>query len=121
MSELGILTAKQEKWLTDFIISVAKFKGVKKYVAKLALSYGFKYLDDQLAEEKIKDELKLTIKTVLDYAIADDTEGLKNYVNSLVDIPALDEEDEANIINALIVLVLKKVKAEVNKVEITED
>jgi hypothetical protein len=113
MSEKGIFTRDQEKFLSNVIDEALKLKGflelVDGYVARVVVTV----IDDQLVD-KLKAELKTQLAVVADAALKGDLNGAEqasaDLLNSLVDIPALDEDGEGLIFKGVIELAVGAIK-----------
>ena len=113
MEEKGIFSRDQEKFLANAIDDALKLKGflelVDGYVARVVITV----IDDQLVD-KLKADLKTKLAIVADAAIKGDLEGAEqassDLLNSLVDIPALDEDAEGLIFKGAIELAVGAIK-----------
>ena len=113
MDEKGIFSREQEKFLANAIDDALKLKGflelVDGYVARVVITV----IDDQLVD-KLKADLKTKLAIVADAAIKGDLEGAEqassDLLNSLVDIPALDEDAEGLIFKGAIELAVGAIK-----------
>lgn len=113
MDEKGIFTRDQEKFLGNVIDDALKLKGflelVDGYVARVVVTV----IDDQLVD-KLKADLKLKLAVVADAALKGDLEGAEDacadLINSLIDVPALDEDAEGLIFKGAIELAVGAIK-----------
>jgi hypothetical protein len=116
--EKGILTTEEEKQLSVIVDDAIKTKGVLElvdgYLARIAIGY----VDNSLVD-KLKAELKAKLAVVAKLAIAEDLEGaesaLADLLNSLVDVPVLDEDAEGLIFLGLIQLIAGAIKSAIEK------
>jgi len=117
--ETGILTAEQEKQLAAMLDEVIKFKSpilewIDGYLCKVAITL----LDDKVVD-KIKEEIKVKLATLVDAAMAEDLELSEtiaaDIVNGLVDIPGLDENSEGLIFKGIIEMAVGAIIAWIEK------
>lgn len=108
MEEKGIFTLEQEKKLASLLDDVVKLKGV---ILELIDGYVFKAvitLVDDMFIDKIKEEIKIKLAALVDAVLAEDVELAEtlatDLVNSLIDIPGLEEEAEGLIFKGVIEL-----------------
>jgi hypothetical protein len=95
--EKGVLLAVQEKDLSIVVDSALKLKGIPElldgYVARILITV----VDDQVVD-KLKADVKEKLSVVVTKAMAKDWDGalesLSDMLNSLVDVPVLDETAE---------------------------
>jgi len=107
--EKGIFNKAQEKFLAEKVDEAVKLKGflelVDGYLAKILITL----IDDQVID-KLKAELKVKLAAIADAAIKEDLEGAElaatDLLNSLVDIPGLDEDSEGLIFKGAIELLV---------------
>jgi len=102
--EKGILTKKVEKYLADLADKKVK-AGIFEIIDGAAFNYVIRFLDDSYAE-KIKEEYRLKLRDLIHKVLIDeDVDGaidsLVEYIDSLVDIPLLDDEDEDALFKGL--------------------
>jgi hypothetical protein len=103
--EKGILTSAQEQKLSELLDNVIKVKGLAEfldgYVAKAVLSF----IDNKYAD-KLREDIKVKLGALIDAVIANDlplAETLAaDVVNSLIDLPGLEDEDEGLIFKGVI-------------------
>jgi len=108
MEEKGIFTLEQEKKLASLLDDVVKLKGV---ILELIDGYVFKAvitLVDDMFIDKIKEEIKIKLAALVDAVLAEDVELAEtlatDLVNSLIDIPGLEEDAEGLIFKGVIEL-----------------
>lgn len=103
--ESGILTRDQEDKLSKMIDDALVFRGlielVDGYLARVLITV----LDDKYVD-KLKEDVKIKLAALVDAGFAEDVELVKtlaaDLVNSLVDIPGLDETAEGLIFRGAI-------------------
>lgn len=107
--EEGILTLEQEKKIASLLDELLKLKGflelVDGYVFKAILTFvDNKYVD------KLSIEIKTKLAALVDAVLAEDVELAETLVtdlmNTLIDIPGLDEESEGLLFKGVIELVV---------------
>jgi hypothetical protein len=117
--ESGILTKDQEQKLSQMADDVLVFKNVilelvDGYLAKVLITL----LDDKVVD-KLKEDVKIQLAGIVDAAFAEDIELVKtlsaNLINSLVDIPGLDETSEGLIFRGAIDLAVGVILAWIAK------
>ena len=115
--EIGILTAVQEKKLAQMLDDLVKLKGVLELVDGYVFKVVITLLDDRVVD-KLKEEIKIKLAALVDAVLGEDVllaeQLATDIINSLVDIPGLDEESEGLIFKGVIELI---VGAILNKVE----
>jgi len=110
----GILTTEQEKKLASLLDDAIKLKGILEFVDGFLFKAIIALVDDKYAD-KLKEEIKVKLSVLVDAVLANDivlAETLAtDLINSLVDIPGLDEEAEGlifkGIIEILVAAILK--------------
>ena len=105
MSEKGILTSELESKLASMLDDVVKLKGVLEAVDGMAFKIAITAIDNNLAD-KIPEPYKTTISELLvdilqeqDYAAA--CEKAADFLDSLIDIPGLDDPTEEMIFKGI--------------------
>ena len=109
MSEKGILTSELESKLASMLDEVVKLKGVLEAVDGMAFKIAITAIDNNLAE-KIPEPFKTEIQEILvdilqeeDYAAACDKAA--DFIDSLIDIPGLDDETEHMIFTGIFTVI----------------
>jgi hypothetical protein len=112
MAEKGIFTLEQEKKLAGLLDDAIKLKGVMELVDGLVFRQLLTLLDDQLIN-KLPEAIKVKLAQIAEAVIADDVETAEtlatDLINSLIDVPVLDEESEGLLIGALVRLIVSSV------------
>jgi len=112
MAEKGIFTLEQEKKLAGLLDDAIKLKGVMELVDGLVFRQLLTLLDDQLIN-KLPEDIKVKLAQIAEAVIADDVETAEtlatDLINSLIDVPVLDEESEGLLIGALVRLIVSSV------------
>ena len=107
--EEGILTLEQEKKIAGLLDDVLKLKGflelVDGYVFKAILTFiDNKYID------KLSVEVKTKLAALVDAVLAEDVELAEtlaaDVMNTLIDVPGLDEEAEGLLFKGVIEIVV---------------
>jgi len=116
--EKGVFTKEQEKTLATMVDEALKLKGflelVDGYLAKIIITLVDDNLIDKLKVE-IKEKLALVVDQVMIAEAAEDPEvkeaailaaedALADLLNSLIDVPGLDEESEGLIFKGAVEL-----------------
>jgi hypothetical protein len=116
--EKGIFTLQQEKTLAKLVDDVLKLKGflelIDGYLAKIIITLVDDNLVDKLKVE-IKEKLALVVDQIMDAMETTDPEvketailtaedAMADLLNSLVDIPGLDENSEGLIFKGAVEL-----------------
>lgn len=111
MSQVGWLSKEQENSLAKLIDEGIKANGVLElvdgYVAKIALSM----LDDKVLEKvDVSPEFKLVFSDFVDALVDEDwytaEEAAATVLNTLIDIPAIDEESEQLLFEGAVKLII---------------
>ena len=112
MAEKGIFTLEQEKKLAGLLDDAIKLKGVMELVDGLVFRQLLTLLDDQLIN-KLPEAIKVKLAQIAEAVIAEDVETAEtlatDLINSLIDVPVLDEESEGLLIGALVRLIVSSV------------
>jgi len=112
MAEKGIFTLEQEKKLAGLLDDAIKLKGILELVDGLVFRQLLTLLDDQLID-KLPEAIKVKLGQIAEAVIADDVETAEtlatDLINSLIDVPVLDEESEGLLIGALVRLIVSSV------------
>lgn len=107
--EEGILTLEQEKKIAGLLDDVLKLKGflelVDGYVFKAILTFvDNKYVD------KLSVEVKTKLAALVDAVLAEDVDLAEtlaaDVMNTLIDVPGLDEESEGLLFKGVIEIVV---------------
>jgi len=114
MAEKGILTAEQEKVLSGLLDDAIKLKGVMELLDGYVFKAVITFVDDKYVD-KLKEEIKVQLASIVEAVMANDVplaeQRVTDLVNSLIDIPGLDEESEGlifkGIIEVLVGVILK--------------
>ena len=116
--EKGILTKEVEKLLAELADKKVK-AGIFEVIDGAAFNYVIKFLDDNYGD-KIPEEYRLKLRDLIHKVLIDgDVDGaidvLLDYIDDLIDIPILDDEDEdalfkglAHIVKGLVLSLTKK-------------
>jgi len=118
MDEKGIFTKEQEKVLANKLDDALNLKGFPELIDGLAARVLIGVIDDQVVD-KLKAEIKVKLAGVAEAALSEDVEATEqaasDLLNSLIDIPGLDEDAEGLIfkgaVELLVGAVLKWVKS----------
>jgi hypothetical protein len=112
MAEKGIFTLEQEKKLAGLLDDAIKLKGLMELVDGLVFRALLTLLDDQLID-KLPEAIKVQLSQIAEAVIAEDVETAEtlatDLINSLIDVPLLDEESEGLLIGALVRLIVSSV------------
>lgn len=111
MAEKGILTNEQEKAIAKAIDEAIKLKGIPELVDGYAAKAIITLVDDSLIEKiNLKPELKEQIGLLVDAAIAENVplaeEIGSNIINTLVDVPGIDEDAEAVLFEGAVKIIV---------------
>jgi hypothetical protein len=117
MGNLGILTTEQEKTISNLLDNAIKFNGIIEFLDGYIFKAIITYIDDKYADQldaKLKSQLTELATAVLAKDIELSETLAANIINSLVNIPGLDEEDQTlifkGILEFLVGVILKWVK-----------
>jgi hypothetical protein len=109
MEEKGILTPEQEKKLAGMLDDIIKLKGILEMIDGLVFKALITFVDDRYAD-KLKEEIKLKLAALVDAVMAEDLplceQLAADIINTLIDIPGLDEEAEGLIFKGVIELLV---------------
>jgi hypothetical protein len=115
--EKGILTAVQEKKLAEMLDDLVKLKGLLELIDGYVFKVVITLLDDTIVD-KLREDIKIKLAALIDAVLGNDVllaeELATDIINSLVDIPDLDEESEGLIFKGIVELI---VGAILNKLE----
>ena len=118
--EKGILTAVQEKKLAEMLDDLVKLKGVLELVDGYVFKVVITLLDDRVVD-KLKEEIKIKLAALVDAVLGEDVllaeQLATDIINSLVDIPGLDEESEGLIFKGVIELIVGAILNEVETIK----
>ena len=118
--EKGILTAVQEKKLAQMLDDLVKLKGVLELVDGYVFKVVITLLDDRVVD-KLKEEIKIKLAALVDAVLGEDVllaeQLATDIINSLVDIPGLDEESEGLIFKGVIELIVGAILIEVETIK----
>jgi hypothetical protein len=105
MAEKGILTTEQEKTLAGLLDDAIKLNGIMEFIDGFVFKAVITFIDDTYLD-KLKEDIKIQLASVVDAVMADDVplaeQRVTDLVNSLIDIPGLDEETEGLIFKGVI-------------------
>lgn len=118
--EKGVLSKNQEKQFAEAIDKAIKGKGLVELVDGYAAKALITFIDDAGIEKlNLKPELKERLGDLADAAIAEDIEGAEviaaDIINQLVDIPGLEEDAEAVLIEGAVKLAVGALIAALRK------
>lgn len=103
--ESGILTRDQEQKLSTMIDDALVLKSILELVDGYLARVIVTLLDDKYVD-KLKEDVKIKLAALVDAGFAEDVELVKtlaaDLINSLVDIPGLDETSEGLIFRGAI-------------------
>ena len=112
MAEKGIFTLEQEKKLAGLLDDAIKLKGLLELVDGIVFRALLTLLDDKLID-KLPEGVKAQLAQIAEAVIAEDVETAEtlatDLINSLIDVPLLDEESEGLLIGALVRLIVSSV------------
>jgi hypothetical protein len=116
MTNKGILTLEQEKYLSGKLDETVKLKGIPEFLDGFMFKAVISFLDDNYLE-KLDVELKAKLGKLVDAVIAEDVptaeELAADIVASLVRIPGLEEDENAlmfkGVIELLVGVILKAI------------
>jgi hypothetical protein len=107
--EEGILTSAQEKTLAALLDDAIKLKGVAEFVDGFLFKALITFVDDKFID-KLKEEIKVKLAALVEAVMAEDVELAEQLatelVNSLIDIPGLDEESEGLLFKGVIEIIV---------------
>lgn len=107
--EEGILTSAQEKTLSALLDDAIKLKGVAELVDGFLFKAIITFVDDKYID-KLKEDIKVKLAGLVEAVMAEDVELAEqlatDLVNSLIDIPGLDEESEGLLFKGVIEIIV---------------
>lgn len=111
-----ILTDDNRKFIAEVVDDAIKAKGILELVdgfaARIVLNVVDNFADSKLT---IADELKLKINNLVEAAKAEDLEGAEeiaaDIIDSLVDIPGLDNDGEKILFEGMVKIIVGAVKS----------
>lgn len=116
--ERGAFSKEQEKALAVCVDDAIEAKGILELVDGYAAKATISLIDDKVIERINKVEIKVELGKMADAVIAKDVEKVQNIgsgiINMLVDIPGLEEDTEAvlleGVVKTLVAAAVKKLK-----------
>lgn len=116
--EKGIFTLEQERILSEKLDNVVKVKGVLELIDGYVFKALLTFLDDTYVD-KIKEDLKVMLASLADAVLNEDIDEAEiiasEIINTMVDIPGLDENAEGllfkGIIEILVAAVIKWIES----------
>lgn len=121
MGEKGFLTKEQEKFLAEVVDNAIKAKGFLELIDGYAARAIITVVDDAALDRiNLSAELKTDISELIGFALDKDVEAAEEkaaeIINSLVDVPGLDEATEGLLIRGavefLVAAIIKLVRKE---------
>jgi hypothetical protein len=107
--EQGILTSEQEKKIASLLDDLLKLKGFLELIDGYVFRAVITFVDNKYAD-KLSVDLKTKLAALVDACLAEDIELAEqlatDLINSLIDIPVLDEEAEGLIFKGIIELIV---------------
>jgi hypothetical protein len=107
--EQGILTSEQEKKIASLLDDLLKLKGFLELIDGYVFRAVITFVDNKYAD-KLSVDLKTKLAVLVDACLAEDVELAEqlatDLINSLIDIPVLDEEAEGLIFKGIIELIV---------------
>jgi hypothetical protein len=107
--EEGILTLEQEKKLASLLDDVVKLKGIAEFIDGYLFKAIITFVDNKFVD-KLKEEVKIKLAALVEAVMAEDVELAESLaadlINSLVDIPGLDEESEGLLFKGVIEIIV---------------
>lgn len=114
----GIFTDAQEKKLASMLDDVVKVKGVAEWIDGYLFKAVISFIDDKFIDQ-IKEEIKVKLAALAEACLAEDVDLAEtlaaDLLNSLVDIPVLDENAEGLIFKGIIEFVVGAVLGWIEK------
>ena len=109
MGDKGVLTTVQEKKIADLLDNALKLKGFLELVDGYVFKAVITFVDDKYADQ-LSVDLKAKLSALVDAVLAENVELAEqlatDLINSLIDIPGLDEEAEGLLFKGVIELVV---------------
>lgn len=116
----GIFTNAQEKKLSELLDNVVKLKGIIELIDGYVFKVLITFLDDTFAD-KLSTDIKTKLAALADAVMNEDVDTAEqivtDIVNSLVDIPGLDEEAEGLLFKGIVELLVGAVLSWINSVK----
>jgi hypothetical protein len=105
MEEKGILTLEQEKKLAELLDNAVKLKGVLELIDGYVFKAVITFVDDKYID-KLAVDIKTKLAALVDAVMAENVELAEtlaaDLINTLIDIPGLDEEAEGLLFKGII-------------------
>jgi len=109
MGDKGVLTTVQEKKIADLLDNALKLKGFLELVDGYVFKAVITFVDDKYADQ-LSVDLKTKLSALVDAVLAENVELAEqlatDLINSLIDIPGLDEEAEGLLFKGVIELIV---------------
>lgn len=110
--EKGIFTKEQQKKLANLVDDLVKLKGLLEIADGIVFQAIISLVDDNYID-KLPEEVKIKLAELAEAVIAEDIEKSEllatELINSLIDIPGLDEEMEGLLIGSFIRLIVSAI------------
>lgn len=107
--EEGILTLEQEKKIASLLDEVVKLKGLPEFIDGYLFKALLTFVDNKFID-KLKEEIKVQLAALAEAVLAEDVELAEqlatDLVNSLIDIPGLDEDSEGLLFKGIIEIIV---------------
>jgi hypothetical protein len=107
--ESGILTLEQEKKIASLLDDVLKLKGIAEFIDGYLFKAIITFIDDKFID-KLKEEIKIKLAALAEAVLAEDVELSEqlatDLINSLIDIPGLDEDSEGLLFKGIIEIIV---------------
>jgi hypothetical protein len=109
MAEKGILTLEQEKKVASLVDDVIRLRGLLELIDGFVFKGLITFLDDAVLE-KLNIDLKTKLSELVNAVMAEDLELAKtlatDLINSLIDLPVLDETAEGLLIKGVLDIIV---------------
>lgn len=107
--EEGILTLEQEKKIASLLDELLKLKGIIELIDGYLFKAVITFVDDKYVD-MLSVELKTKLAALVDAVLAEDVEAATqlatDLMNSLIDIPGLDEEAEGLLFKGVLEIIV---------------
>ena len=108
----GIFTAEQEKKLSQLLDDAIKLKGFPELVDGFLFKAIITFVDDSFVD-RLNEEVKEQLQGLATACLAEDVQAAETLVaellNSLINIPVLDEDSESLIFKGAVELIVAAV------------
>lgn len=117
----GILSKKDEKWLSKFLDEAIKLKGIAEAVDGFAFRILIVTLDNIVIEKYVPEDWQNPIEKLIELGKARDKAGIAAFLDSKIDLPWVSDVAEIAIFNSVVTFIAGQMYKYIDSIEIAED